>query len=569
MRRRATGTPVALFPFLAVLLCAMGALILLLIILTRQVREDVLSTVAPGESPATVVNEPAVPDSIPTVTVVVPAPVAAPPVDPNIALRQQSVTLAAEAAALRREVEHARRTSAKQAAALRSREAEIASATFAVDATGKRLEARKIGIQEREDQRESLRVAVRRAEGNLVAARQAAEAAEPKVTIVPYDGQYGTARRPVLVECTANAIRFLPEGIELTASDIEGYQPDYNPLLAGVVALRQHWIRTDGPASPKPYVLLLVREDGVAAYYAARSMLQSLDGQTGYELVTDDLALAVPEVDPAAQELCRNAVAEVLRNRTPPKASLARGEPMFPTGRFEIDPAEHDPTEPGQPQFGHRAAIGRDRPSLPPAQPLGRIAGTTEPPPMPGPAAADRRSSSAPSESDTFASVGTLPTAERLPARANIGAGTDGGADRDRDIDDALPMFGITHAKHRWGVNNPTANISLERPVSLVVTGEEVTVGLQPPIPIVSGVDSATVRAVLAAIENEALGWGRAPGQFYWSPRLFAKVQPGGTGHYDRLRRELGRAGLRTSGEIVLAPNAPEFLELNHVETAP
>ncbi|MGC1273991.1 MAG: hypothetical protein WBC44_09810 [Planctomycetaceae bacterium] len=566
MRRRATGPPVALFPFLAVLLCAMGALILLLIILTRQVREDVLRTDATGERPDVPSPDHGPPDSIPVVVVLVPPPISEPPVDPNVALRHRLTALTADEAAVRREVERMRQAVAENSATLHSREARIASATFEAEATKQRLKARNIGIQEREAERRKLLDAIRRAEGNLVSAHQAAEAAEPKVTIVPYDGRHGTARRPVLVECTGSTIRFLPEGVELTASDIEGYQPDYNPLLAGVVALRRHWIETDGTASPKPYVLLLVREEGVAAYYAARAMLQSLDAETGYELVTDDLAIDVPEVDSAARAACRTAVLEVLQNRSPREASLARGESMFPTGRFEVDPNEHDPTQPDPSPFGDRPTADRNRPPLPPARPLGRTAETIDERPLPHSLQAERRSPpSPPSGADSLATAGSRPTVDRLPVRMPTGSTIE---DSERD-DDGLPMFGITNAKRRWGVNNPTANISLERPVSLVVTGDDVTVGLQPPIPIASGVDSETVRAVLAAIEKEAVEWGRAPGQFYWSPRLFAKVRPGATGHFDQLRLALGRAGLRTSGEIVLVPNAPEFLELNYVEAAP
>ena len=43
MARRSTSISVSLFPFLAVLLCAMGALIVLLVILTQQVRENVIA----------------------------------------------------------------------------------------------------------------------------------------------------------------------------------------------------------------------------------------------------------------------------------------------------------------------------------------------------------------------------------------------------------------------------------------------------------------------------------------------------------------------------------------------
>ncbi len=53
-RRPRTANSVSLFPFLAVLVCAMGALILLLIVTTRRIRSDAIQnaqTVAPKSKP--------------------------------------------------------------------------------------------------------------------------------------------------------------------------------------------------------------------------------------------------------------------------------------------------------------------------------------------------------------------------------------------------------------------------------------------------------------------------------------------------------------------------------------
>jgi hypothetical protein len=64
-RRARNQTTVSLFPFLAVLLCAMGALLVLLVITTRQIRDDAIRQVAakPQESiapqPAETVPDPA------------------------------------------------------------------------------------------------------------------------------------------------------------------------------------------------------------------------------------------------------------------------------------------------------------------------------------------------------------------------------------------------------------------------------------------------------------------------------------------------------------------------------
>ncbi len=630
MRRRSSGPAVALFPFLAVLLCAMGALILLLLVLARQVREEALHEEAlhvemPLPAPAAPVpvapaETLAPPPEIPTIAVVVPAPAREPAVDPNDALKVRLKELTEAQADAAQDVEQARSAIAEQSDGIRTLEAAVSAAKFDVEANRQRLAARTLSLRDVEAKQRDLQGAIESSRKRLQTVRQTAATAEPKVTVVPYDGIYGTSRRPILIECTDEAIRFLPEGVELTARDLEGFQTDDNPLLAGVVALREHWIEIDGPSSPKPYVLLLVRENGVAAYYAARTMLQSLDGETGYELLTDDLSLALPTIDPDARETCRNAVDDVLQNGRTGRVPVA-GKPLFPSGRFEIDPGDHDPTGPEPSPLARRSLSRRSTASRPPpANPLGgrsAVGGDTSPDvplpqqrPLPtfargamdgGPrdqSALDRSVAdvSAPSieprSASSLSGVGEHHVGEQSVgehgAREHKGSEYRVGERRgdERHIDeqgrrrggdvesgqsliDRLPQYGVAPAKRRWGLSAPTSNIALERPVSLLVTSDEIVVGVQPSIPVADGITPETVRAVYEAIDKDATAWGRAPGQFYWSPRLKATVRPGGTGHLDHLQRELGRSGLRMSSEIVLAPATPTFLELNHGETAP
>lgn len=54
-KRQQTGNSVTLFPFLAVLVCAMGALIFLLLVTTRRIRQQTLADMQVQE----VVEEPA------------------------------------------------------------------------------------------------------------------------------------------------------------------------------------------------------------------------------------------------------------------------------------------------------------------------------------------------------------------------------------------------------------------------------------------------------------------------------------------------------------------------------
>lgn len=142
-----------------------------------------------------------------------------------------------------------------------------------------------------------------------------------KYSIVPFDGKSGTTRRPILIECTSTGFRFVPEDVSISAADIEGFTERQNPLLAGAVALTQYWNQVNqeqGSATPdtQPYVLLIVRPSGTLGYYVSVRLLSALRQQHGYELVAEDVALQWPAVNAGAQAACRAAVEGMLSQRT-------------------------------------------------------------------------------------------------------------------------------------------------------------------------------------------------------------------------------------------------------------
>ncbi|MBA3314762.1 MAG: hypothetical protein M3552_00145 [Planctomycetota bacterium] len=580
MRRRPATNSVSLFPFLAVLLCAMGALILLLVVLTRQIREDALRAAMPAEKPAPAIVTPVEvepPSTVDRVVVTIPAPAPLPqPPDPNDALRSRLAELARERDIAQRDSERLRVASATKRNALTAAQAGLEAKAFDLDASRIRLDARVNELKRREAERAKLLDAIAQAEGTLAAARQAADAAEPKVSIVTYDGRSGTARRPILIECTADAMRFIPEAVPLSAADLEGFLPDYNPLLAGAMALRGYWSEIDGTSAPQPYVLLLVHEDGVAAYYAARTLLRSLGAETGYELVTDDLKLAFPPIDDEAAAICRRAVLETLRQRSTLLAEVPRrrdGEPLFPTGRFEIDPNDHDPTREKNSMWDGGSVGGRHASQRPVEPPIsdGRSVGSTRPAPTPSLSPSSIGETSA---STIARQVSDAHQEARRMQNVSSARGLPPSQD-DRLLQEALaerfPNFGgASGRKRQWGMSSSTANISLERPVEVDVGDRRIVVGTQPPIAVgEEGVTDGTVNELLDAIGREANSWGRAPGQFYWSPRLRVSVRPGTTLQFGRLKSSLSAAGLGVSSRIVLEPTAPTFLELSHAASSP
>jgi hypothetical protein len=129
--------------------------------------------------------------------------------------------------------------------------------------------------------------------------------------IVPYDGTSGTLRRPIYIECLHNGYRFLPEDFFVGPQHLDGFTANYNPLLTGTQALLRYWNSrriASGGDEPEPYVLLIVRPSGCLSYYLARKLLAPIGANFGYELVEEDLKLAVPESDPQSRAVLRDAI---------------------------------------------------------------------------------------------------------------------------------------------------------------------------------------------------------------------------------------------------------------------
>ncbi|MBI2808389.1 MAG: hypothetical protein HYX68_25660 [Planctomycetes bacterium] len=110
-------------------------------------------------------------------------------------------------------------------------------------------------------------------------------------SLVPYRGKLGDTRAPIYVECGRDGILFHPEKKLLETFRLTS------------AAIREEIERHHGPIAtdPKPeakrkdvnwpYVLFLIRPSGIDAYYKARALLKGHRLDFGYELVDEDWAL--------------------------------------------------------------------------------------------------------------------------------------------------------------------------------------------------------------------------------------------------------------------------------------
>lgn len=335
-----TATTVSLFPFLAVLICAMGALILLLLVTTRRIRHQQIHQTATAVAEPVEAVDP-FPQDLPDAEALPPLPLpnrspfldapltplfALEPIpalpDPNDPWRDELRALEAEHTQL--------------VAAIADQESAIERIRTALAADTDELQQLRGEAVVLNHQMQMLQQDLQRLEGQRAVAderaaflrrkidetREQIATADSRFTILPYDGRLGTTRRPIIIECTEDAITFVSEGVTITASDLNGFTPQHNPLVTTCRALSKYWARKDRQDSDTaastegdPYVLLVVRPQGIVAYYAARHLLGSSLDAFGYELVCEDQQFVWPESDPMAKRICRTIVDRMLIER--------------------------------------------------------------------------------------------------------------------------------------------------------------------------------------------------------------------------------------------------------------
>ncbi|WP_166825247.1 hypothetical protein [Thalassoroseus pseudoceratinae] len=362
-RSKSNTESVSLFPFLAVLVCAMGALIFLLIVTTRRIRHQAIAKVEAQREAELEAASAAQPKIVPVPlpieepvrtglppwpgTVIlgnvqptpfdVPLPQAEPepprelpppppiewfirrpdPPDPNISLREKLKELQGLRKAWQSEVARradkseqfvARRKQIDSEVEKLEKSLQVIEATASADAQLANELAARI---------ERVRGQLAKTDQQIAATRRVAANSPTKFAITPFDGRTGTNMRPVLIELTGQGVRFVPENVALTPEQFEGYTNEVNPLLAGTKALLEYWSelsRRSGGAEPEPYVMLIVRPSG-AEFFNARNLLAALERPIGYELLEENLPLDLPEPDPVAAETCRRAIANLMSER--------------------------------------------------------------------------------------------------------------------------------------------------------------------------------------------------------------------------------------------------------------
>lgn len=292
-RNRDGDNPVQLFPFVAVLLCTMGALLVLLVSVARTSRARAMDEAAAMQAEAQAA-----------------ATLRAAKSHEQLEASRRELD---RVAAYQRELDEARR---RADAILQHDRARLAHLEDHMRRLREQLESMKLAAAELnslegsrfDDQKQALAEVERLQqlidEGRQKIEQLRAEAAQraKSYAIVPFEGRSGTKRRPIYIECNEGEVVLQPEGVVFTLDDFRPPIGPGNPLVAALRAAREHFDRNAPPDATgqdtDPYPLIVVRPKGVEFYRLVREAIQSWDSEFGYELVEQDWDLKFGSADP-------------------------------------------------------------------------------------------------------------------------------------------------------------------------------------------------------------------------------------------------------------------------------
>ncbi|MFG0262603.1 MAG: hypothetical protein ACF788_09460, partial [Novipirellula sp. JB048] len=322
-RRRQPISP-TLFPFLAVLVCTLGTLILFLALVAQDSTEKVQRQIEQAaEAEPRVAESAAARPDVDGLT--------AQTVDSLIAEEQFRVSqLVSFRDAQAADVEQRRDHLTHLEDHLRRIRDELQRLSDEVKQATGEAEPDEIDAEDVA----ALKQRLRAEEQALVELKAQQQGQTPRIVIVPHKGPNGTDRRPIYLECTAQGLVIWPEGTTISMQGLRDAQPGANPLDEALRAARHHVLQHYGDTTP-PYPLLVVRPEGHTSYHLARMAMGDWDDQFGVELVPDEVALAIPNADPNLRKRMEVAIRDAIarQRRVAPGERIALGEKRTGTPR--------------------------------------------------------------------------------------------------------------------------------------------------------------------------------------------------------------------------------------------
>lgn len=321
---------VSLFPFLAVLLCTMGALLVVLVAVARVSREKGLELAAARKAAA---------ESNPAALAIEDA--RRRKLDEMDAYVAKLKQVRSQAEARLRD-DQARLTHLEEH--MRKLQDQLSTLQYSAAELNAMEEEHYDDREQAEREISRLQQLIEETRKTIAELRTEVQSKHRSYAIVPYEGPNGTERRPMYIECRKNEVLLQPEGIQLTPEDFRAPIGPGNPLAAALRAGHEFILREESqPGAARivdPYPLILVRPDGIIAYYKVREAIESWDSDFGYELVDGDWDLKFPAANPQIASVEQQAV-QLARGRMQALAAAAPrayGAYRSGTASFEFEP---------------------------------------------------------------------------------------------------------------------------------------------------------------------------------------------------------------------------------------
>ncbi len=332
MARRHHNNSISLFPFLAVLVCAMGSLILLLLVMTRKIRQDqYVENNAVVESAASEVNTELAARIAALEKQISSAELNLNSLQENAQAYRSSVDesqvritdLESELARLREKLKGTDAGAvpvAESLAETRKLKAEEVALLRQLKDTEKRLLSKQQQLAKAQDASNEASLALQEKHSDLLKLRDQVDEARSNLakvsgtsTLLEFSNPTGTERTPIVVDVSGKGFEIYPNGIQITPADMEGFPVRDNPFLAAILTIHQH--RSKGSVTGAPYVLLLVRPDGALPFYGAQRILTESNIHYGYELLEAKDSVVSGTPDSTEKPLVTKSIDEALRRR--------------------------------------------------------------------------------------------------------------------------------------------------------------------------------------------------------------------------------------------------------------
>jgi hypothetical protein len=318
---------VSTFPFLAVLLCAMGALILFLLVMDR--RGKIVAAAKARAARAGRLADRSKEDAARK------AEWDGQREALHSALVAQHLELNGEAVKVEQQLAEARqKLQAKQSEHDTLRRAAVTEATQLSEQQSQLLR-KQTGLLESEKQEAAAKADLDRLarevadlERTLAELAGLKEREQHTYSLVPYGGKHGDGRKPLYVECVRSGVVFHPERRELTGLNFNAQE------LRGEIERRsgalERETKRQGKEPPAPgalrgpYVLFLIRPDGITTYYQALAYLKGFQIDFGYEVVDENWCLDFGGGSPVTSAQPKQSPSAV--------ATIAKSPPVGPVG---------------------------------------------------------------------------------------------------------------------------------------------------------------------------------------------------------------------------------------------